>query len=84
MYGNALVKDATMQEALQRLRALTNLEARAMTSETRVDVAETRHLASNVQADVAQNVAISAHLLSELQKLNRGVLCLHATLYTPY
>lgn len=84
MYGNALVKDATMQEALQRLRALTNLEARAMTSETRVVVAETRHLASNVQADVAQNVVISAHLLSELQKLNGGVLRLHATSYISY
>ncbi|KZV76324.1 hypothetical protein PENSPDRAFT_747783 [Peniophora sp. CONT] len=58
LYGRALVKDATMQGALQRLRALTLLEARAMTGEIRVDAAETRDLTNQ--------------LLSELQKLNQG------------
>ncbi|KZV63220.1 hypothetical protein PENSPDRAFT_758152 [Peniophora sp. CONT] len=86
LYGKALLKDTRMQAALQRLRALTNLELRAMTSEIYVNAAgthdlalEIRDAATGMQADVAhiravgaENIGVTNQLLSDLQILNEG------------
>ena len=50
-YGQSLMNRKDMQEALQRLRSLTALETRAISSETRVDVAECRKMAEEIRLE---------------------------------
>lgn len=47
-YGQSLVGNKDMQTALQRLRALTALEVRAIAAEARVDTAETLEIANKL------------------------------------
>ena len=51
-YGQSLLGNKDMQEALQRLRSLTALEDRAISSETRVDVAESRQIAQLLRVEL--------------------------------
>ena len=48
----SLTKNKDMQSALQRLRALTALEVRALASETRADTAEALTLSSNLLDEI--------------------------------
>ncbi|KZV77396.1 hypothetical protein PENSPDRAFT_747122 [Peniophora sp. CONT] len=50
-YGQSLMNKKDMQEALQRLRSLTALENRAISSETRVDAAECRKIAEQLRLE---------------------------------
>ena len=49
--GQSLMNKKDMQEALQRLRSLATLESRAISSETRVDVAECRQIAEQLRLE---------------------------------
>ncbi|VDC03575.1 unnamed protein product [Peniophora sp. CBMAI 1063] len=64
LYGKALLKDQGIQGELQRLRALTNLEVRAIVSELRVETSHIREVGT-------KNTEITNRLLSEFQQLNR-------------
>ncbi|VDB95504.1 unnamed protein product [Peniophora sp. CBMAI 1063] len=85
LYGRVLVKDTTVQDALRRIRALTDLEVRAIVSEIRVDTSDIRTAASDMrditrqtQKDVAhmqstgiQTKEITTRLLSEFRALQQ-------------
>ncbi|VDB88713.1 unnamed protein product [Peniophora sp. CBMAI 1063] len=70
MYGKVLTRDTTIHDALQRLRALTILEMRAISIENRVITAEIRGIASDTLVVAEDNQVVARRILQELRALN--------------
>ncbi|VDB84819.1 unnamed protein product [Peniophora sp. CBMAI 1063] len=61
-FGQSLAGNTDMQDALRRLRRLTNLEIRAITSELRVEAAESLKITKALMGDLAaMDIAYSNH-----------------------
>lgn len=68
-----------MQGELQRLRSLTDLEVRAIVSETRVDTSDIRGVTAEILSKSriadAKNTEFTSQVLCELQVLNQREYC---------
>ncbi|KZV76440.1 hypothetical protein PENSPDRAFT_722593, partial [Peniophora sp. CONT] len=75
LYGRALLKDTTMQEALSRLRALTDLEVRAMTGEISMN---TSQLLSELQTlNQGRSIYLGVLAFGGQSVLNSALYCSH-------
>ncbi|VDB93439.1 unnamed protein product [Peniophora sp. CBMAI 1063] len=72
-YGHSLIGNKDMQEALQRLRSLASLESRALSSEIRVDAAEGRKIAKQLQTEVNAMRLAQTHDSLSLSIIERGL-----------
>ncbi|KZV73950.1 hypothetical protein PENSPDRAFT_749646 [Peniophora sp. CONT] len=75
----SLTKNKDMQSALQRLRALTALEVRALASETRVDTAEALALSSKLMEELHAMKLAQTHDTLSLQILEQSLASLAET-----
>ena len=80
LYRHALTRDKTMQDALERLRTLTDLEARAVAAETQVVAAETRYLVAEAHFNttdtrdaVYEMQAVLKRMSSEITMMYQGI-----------
>ncbi|VDB93432.1 unnamed protein product [Peniophora sp. CBMAI 1063] len=71
--GHSLTGTKDMQEALKRLRLLTTLESQAISSETRVDVAECRGIAAQLRQELGKMKTVQALDSLSLKIVERSV-----------
>ncbi|VDC04276.1 unnamed protein product [Peniophora sp. CBMAI 1063] len=71
LYKQALTKDKGMMNALERLRALTELETRAMATETHVTVVSSRATLMEIQSVATQTASEISKMYRELLELTR-------------